>query len=374
MTVVGVTGAEGFFGWHLRCRLHALHPEFEIRAATRGTFSTDGAMDCFVSGCDAIVHLAGVNRGDEDTVAKANPAIAQALVAALERTGAPSHVLFANSTHRSRSSAYGESKRASAEILYRWGARTGAQVTDLVFPNLFGEHGRPNYNSAVATFCYELSNRAASTVNPDGVTELMHVQDAAQVIIENLHCETDDAVVVEGIKVTIPELYDTLSRLNRAYGGAWFPRLDSRLDLQLFNTLRSYCFPDHYPMPLEIHADERGAFYEVARGYGETQISFSTTEPEITRGNHFHLDKIERFVVLSGRALIHVRRLFQDRLHVFKVDGGQPVAIDMPTLHAHSITNIGEGKLLTAFWANDHFDSAKPDTFVEPALLEGRMS
>lgn len=371
MTVVGVTGADGFFGWHLRCRLRATHPEFHVRSATRRTFSSDEELDKFVAGCNSIVHLAGVNRGDEASVAEANLAITQALISALERTAARSHVLFANSTHRSRSSAYGDSKRVSAELLQRWASGSDGWVTDLVFPNLFGECGRPHYNSAVATFCNELSRGRTSEVNPGGVAELLHVQDAAQVIIDNLDGQADE-VEVEGIQVAIPELYDRLSGLNDSYGGARFPRLDSRLDLQLFNTLRSYCFPDHYPMPLEVHSDGRGAFFEVARGHGETQISFSTTEPGITRGNHFHLDKVERFIVLSGQALIHVRRLFHNKVEVFKVDGDNPVAIDMPTLQTHSITNVGEDKLLTAFWANDHFDPARPDTIAEPVHLEGQ--
>lgn len=374
MTTVGITGGDGFFGWHLRCRFYAVHPEFEVRLATRGTFSTDDALDRFVAGCDAIVHLAGVNRGDEDVVAEANPAIAQALVEALERTGVRSHILFANSTHRSRPGAYGRSKAAAAEILQRWGSAAGAPVTDLVFPNLFGEHGRPHYNSAVATFCHQLSRGETSDVNPEGVTELIHVQDAAQVVLEQVEHQTDGAVVVEGQKMGIPELFEILRSLSQAYGGAWFPHLDSRLDLQLFNTLRSYFFPDHYPMPLSVHADQRGAFYEVARGHGQTQISFSTTVPEVTRGEHFHVDKIERFVVLSGRALIRVRRLFHERVHAFKVDGDEPVAIDMPTFHTHNITNIGDGKLLTAFWANDHFDPAEPDTYLEPVSLESHVS
>lgn len=374
MTTVGVTGADGFFGWHLRCRLYAMHPELEVRPATRATFSTDDALDRFVAGCDAIVHLAGVNRGDEDAVARANPAIAQSLVAALERTKTKAHLIFANSTHRSRRSAYGTSKLAAAEIFRSWSTGAGAPFTDLVFPNVFGEHGRPYYNSAVATFCHELAKGEMSNVNPDGVTELIHVQSAAQVVLENLEDPTDDAVVVEGTKVTIPDLYESLTRFSKEYGGAYFPRLDSGLDLQLFNTLRSYLFPDHYPMPLTVHADERGAFYEVARGHGQTQIAFSTTEPGITRGEHFHVDKIERFVVLSGRAVIHVRRLFHNRVHVFKVDGDEPVAIDMPTFHTHNITNIGEGEMLTAFWANDHFDPAQSDTYVEPVRLESHVS
>lgn len=374
MTTIGVTGAEGFFGWHLRCRLHAFRRADDVRTATRQAFRSEEDLDRFVAGCDAIVHLAGVNRGDDSQVEQANPWISHRLVDALQRTGAKPHVLYANSTHRVRNSPYGRSKKEAGEVLRRWGSKTGAAVADLVFPNLFGEHGRPYYNSAVATFCQQLSQSEASDVNPVGLTQLLHVQDAAQMMLEHLEKGTDGEVLVEGMRITVPELYGRLSGFIDGYGGARLPYLEDRLDLQLFNTLRSYLFPGRYPMVLRLHSDERGSFYEAARGYGATQISFSTTNPGITRGEHFHTEKIERFVVMSGKARIQVRRLFHDRVHTFNVDGDRPVAIDMPTWHAHNVCNVGDGELLTAFWTHDHFDPDHPDTFPEPVNFEGGVA
>lgn len=366
MSTIGVTGAFGFFGWHLRCRLQAMRPDTRVKAATRETFLREDALESFVSGCDAVVHLAGANRGNEAEIEQTNPTLAQALTSACSRSGATPHLLFPNSTHRNRDTAYGRSKAASAEILRQWAAGAGAPLTDLVFPNLFGEHGRPHYNSAVATFCHELSREEVSRVNPEGLTELLHVQDAAASVLEHIEKRTDGEVIVEGTKLAVPHLYEKLQQFSQGYSGPWFPPIETSLDLQLFNTLRSYLFPGIYPVPLKVHTDQRGAFYEIARGHGQTQASFSTTEPAVTRGEHFHTNRVERFVVLSGQARIEVRQLFHDKIHVFEVDGSTPVAIDMPTLHAHNLTNTGDRTLLTAFWTNDHFDPTRPDTYPEP--------
>lgn len=366
MKAVGITGAQGFFGWHLRCRLHALRPDLPVALADRATFADPQQLDRFVSECFAVVHLAGANRGDDDEVHNTNVGLAEQLVEALERTGRRQiSVVFADTTHRNRVSAYGRAKRRAATLLGEWVREADGTFADLVFPNLFGECGRPYYNSAVATFCHQLSRGEPSQVNRQGTTELLHVQNAAARVLEALDERTDDEVRVEGIKLSVGDLYDRLAGLARDYGGQHFPRLESRLDLQLFNTLRSYLFPTRYPMKLTAHEDLRGRFFEVARGHGQTQVSFSTTKPGITRGDHYHLDKVERFVVISGEATIKLRRLFDEEVLAFHVSGAEPAAVDMPTLYAHNITNTGSGDLLTAFWTNDHFDPDAPETYPE---------
>lgn len=364
MTRLVVTGGGGFLGWHLRCRLRALRPTAEVVVVDRA--SLDGsALDEAVAHSDAVVHLAAANRGPEHDVAVTNRSLATKLVAALRRTGCKPTVVYSDTTHRGLASAYGQAKRWAGEHLQRWGASVGAPVTILELPNLFGEHGRPFYNSAVATFCHQLVVGEPSNVNPEGRTELLHAQDAAQAILDAVDSAAAGLVRVPGVEITIPDLYARLATIRHTYGGATFPPLPTNLDRQLFNTLRSYLFPDAYPMPLAIHGDDRGEFWEIVRGHGEGQTSMSATRPGVTRGEHFHLDKIERFAVVRGRATIQLRRLLEDLVHTFEVDGANPTAVDLPTLHTHNITNVGDDDLITLLWANDHFDPLAPDTYPE---------
>lgn len=368
-----VTGATGFFGWHLRCRMHAQFGGEEARALSREAFEDDGALSAALKGAEAVIHLAGSNRGAPEYVYASNVAMAERLVAALDEVGGSPHVVYADSRHRDGTTPYGTSKRCAALMLEAWAERAGAVCTDLVLPNLFGEHSRPDYNSAIATFVRDLAEGRPSDVNPDGSTELLHVQAAAALVMNVLSNGRSGRIDVAGVPVSVPSVYERLQRLHAGYTGALLPELNDRLDLELFNTLRSAMFPAAYPMSLEPHTDRRGVFVELVRGYGDTQTSFSTTKPGITRGGHYHFDKVERFVVLEGVGLIRLRRLLTTEVVEFRVSSDHPVAVDMPTLHTHDITNVGEGQMLTAFWANDHFDPMAPDTYVEP-VLEAELS
>jgi len=365
---IAITGAGGFFGWHLLCRLHALSPGADVRAVDRTDFDDDVTLGSALDGVEAVVHLAGANRGSDDDVYDTNVGLAHRLVAALDDAGGRPRVVYANTVQSGRETPYGRSKSEAGEILARWGRFSGGLVSDLRFPNLFGECGRPNYNSAVATFCYDLARGQSSDVNPDGHIELFHVQDACAAVLDAIASPSSRGQRIVGESLSIPNVYGRLRRLGEAYLSTQLPVLSDRLDLRLFNALRTAMFPDSYPMPLEVHRDWRGSFFELVRGHGETQTSFSTTGPGVTRGDHFHLDKIERFVAVSGSGLIRVRRLFSDRVVEYQVSGDSPVAVDMPPLHAHSITNVGDDDLLTVFWANDHFDPAAPDTYPEPVV------
>lgn len=362
---VAITGSDGFLGWHLRCRLRALLPDLDVHPLGRDEFVDDESLERSLEGVDAVVHLAGANRGSDDDVYSTNTGLADRLALALAESSSKPHVVYANTIHAEQDTAYGRSKLEAAQILSTWGKEAGAVVTDLRLPNLFGECGKPNYNSAVATFCHELAAGSSSQVNPEGRTELLHAQEASATIIEELQTPTGGSHRVEGRKDSIPEVYRRLQRLARDYGGAFMPSLSDRFDLLLFNALRTAMFPAAYPLPLDDHRDSRGNFVEIARGHGQTQTSFSTTAPGISRGEHYHLEKIERFVVLHGTADIELRRLFSDEVVTIAVTGDQPVAVDMPPLHVHNIRNTGTDDLLTTFWANDHFDVASPDTYPE---------
>ena len=171
------------------------------------------------------------------------------------------------------------------------------------------------------------------------------------------------------------ELADLLTAQSRQYFGALeIPPLQAALDLALFNCLRSAAFPQAYPIPLELRSDARGSLFEAVRSHRAGQTFFSTTHPGVTRGNHFHFGKVERFLVVGGQARISIRRLFDDQVHAFEVRGDQPVYIDMPTLHTHEITNVGDGELLTLFWAHEFFDPQRPDTYFEPVSLDAPVA
>lgn len=366
---IALTGADGFVGWHLRCRLKAMHPGVGVRLIERGAFRSDSDLRRALAGVGALVHLAGANRGSDDDVRRTNTELADKLVQALDQLGERPRVAFANSTQADRPTGYGTSKRDAGETLQAWGRRNGAAVADLLLPNLFGECGRPHYNSVVATFCAELAAGRPSTVDSHATIKLLPVQEACALLLDSVDNGADGfdgARRVQGQALSVSEVYDRLRRLHSSYGAAELPELQDRLDLLLFNALRTAMYPEHYPMPLTTFRDARGVFAEIARGSGQTQTSFSTTAPGHTRGEHFHFEKVERFAVVSGNAVIKVRKLFSRAVASFAATGGLPVVVDMPPLHAHSITNVGTGPLVTVFWSNDHFDASAADTYAEP--------
>lgn len=361
---IGITGAEGLLGFHLRARLQALGGH-EVRLANRATFATGASLDAFVSGLDALAHFAGMNRGDEHEVEAVNTGLAEALVAAMSRTRSAPTVVFSNSTHVDRDTGYGRGKRRAAEVLGAWAAGCGASFTDLVLPHVFGEFGKPFANSVVSTFCWQLANGETPEIHVDGQLELVHAQAVAERSLSAMQARENGRARMAGEPIKVSELLERLNALQAQYGSQIMPALSDPLTLRLFNTLRSYLFPKHYPVPLRLHTDNRGSLFEAVKTYQGGQAFLSTTRPGITRGNHFHLRKVERFLVVSGDAEICLRKLFSDEIVRFRVGGGAPCYIDMPTFHTHSITNVGATEVVTLFWANEIFDPADPDTYAE---------
>jgi len=362
---IGITGSNGLIAWHLRCYL-ATVKDVEVVCADRATFADHVALLDFVSRCDVIVHLAGANRGDEAEVVAINVGLADALVSACQERGVTPYVIYSNSTHIYRGTPYGHSKRAAAERLRGWADLSGAQFTNLILPNVFGEHGRPFYNSVIATFCHQLVNNQTPEIKVDATFEYVHCHEISLRVAELLDAPVDGDVEMSGRPISVTTLLEKLKVFQRRYRDEGvIPRLDDTFELALFNTYRSYLYPAHYPVGLKLHTDPRGSLFEAVKTDREGQAFVSTTCPGITRGNHFHFHKIERFLVLSGRASIRLRRVLTDEILTFDVSGDTPCYIDMPTLHTHSITNTGDSDLITMFWSGDIFDPTKPDTFAE---------
>jgi len=371
---VAITGGAGFLGWHLRCAIRTRGwPEPVV--VEHACFDDPARLRDALAGVEVVVHLAGVNRGPEAEVEAGNPRLARLLVEALQATAAGRnrlHLLFSNSTHGRDPSVpaasltpYGRSKREANAILGEWAATTGARYTDIRFPHLFGEHGRPFYNSAVATFCHQLATGDTPKIIVDSEVELLHAQSACDLMLEAIEAGTGGPLSPQGLRMPVSEALARLQAMHATYADGTLPRFDTAFDLDLFNTLRSYRFPLHYPGRIALRSDARGHLFEAVKTGHGGQCFASTTHPGVVRGNHFHRRKVERFLVAAGEATIRVRRMFTADAHAFEVRGDAPVYIDMPTLHTHDIRNTGQGELFTLFWSHEIFDPAAPDTYPE---------
>ncbi|MFY1620569.1 NAD-dependent epimerase/dehydratase family protein [Micromonospora sp. WMMD736] len=362
MLRLAVTGAGGFLGWHVRVLLRALNWPAPV-VLTRADLTEPDAVAAKVSGVDRVLHLAGVNRGEPADVAAGNVQLAAQLADGLKRCATPpARVIYANSVQAGNGTPYGDAKATGARVL----AATGIEVDDVLLPNLYGEHGRPYYNSAVATFCRVLAEGGRPEVHADRELSLVHVTDAAARLIGVPAGGSWDPAMPP-VKIGVQALASLLTGMAATYRTGEFPSLVSRHDVRLFNTYRSHCFPAHYPISLPRRADARGELVETVKAHGGAGQTFcSTTRPGITRGEHFHLAKVERFVVLRGSAEISLRRVDDTEVLRFPVSGAEPVLVDMPTMWVHKLVNTGPDDLVTMFWTNELFDPDRPDTWPEP--------
>lgn len=361
---VGVTGAYGLLGFHLSVFLKTL-PDVQLHRGGREIFLSPDALKDFVSGCDVIVHLAGMNRGDEQEVAATNVQLTRDLIEACRISDIQPHILFSSSTHIYKDTLYGRSKKECAELLQSWADETGGRFTNLVLPNVFGEGGKPFYNSVLSTFCHQIANGETPVVHQDAQLEQIHAQEVSRIIWKHIQEGITDEVRVQGRPITVTELLAKLKQFQELYSHNIFPNVDDAFDRDLFNTFRSYLYPQHYPVALTLHTDNRGSLFEAVKAHNGGQSFLSTTKPGITRGNHFHTRKIERFLVVNGEAEICLRKIFTDEVQVFKVSGEQPSYVDIPTMHTHNITNTGNQELVTLFWTHEFFDPQNSDTYME---------
>ena len=359
---VAITGARGFLGWHLSCRLAATRGVDPVRLG-REELADLPRLRALLSEVETVIHVAGVNRPGlyeaPESVEQANVDIAERLAEGLD--GRAVHVVYAGSVHVERDSPYGRGKRRAGEIL----AGLRGTFAEVVLPNLFGEHGRPSYNSFVATFAHEVSAGRNAVVEHDATVPLLHAQDAAEVLLVAAESRGDHQVRPPGEAHRVGEVLDRLRGFHVLYAGRGeLPDLAEAFDRDLFNTYRACLFPYAYPIHPTVHADQRGTLVETVRSHGGTGQSFvSSTVPGARRGDHYHLRKIERFMVVRGEAEIALRRLYDDKVVRFRVSGDLPGFVDMPTMWTHNITNIGDEDVTTVFWADQLLDPADPDQY-----------
>lgn len=359
---VAVTGAGGFLGLHVRGAL--LEQGAEVVPVALGDRFDERAALAAIDGADAVLHLAGVHRAPDDDVRDGNRMLATQLTRMLlDAPTPPRTVAYASTSQVGNGSVYGAAKEQAGVMVRAAADAVGARFVDHRLPNLFGEHGRPFTNSVTATFCHLLATGGHPEVHDDRELDLLHAQDAADLLLG----DADAALRVHRERVT--GLLGRLERIAAAYELGEVPDIAERLDRDLFNTYRSHLVARRPTIPLARRADERGAFVELLRARGGSgQASISTTAPGVTRGDHFHRRKFERFTVVAGRAVIRLRRIHTTDVVEIPVDGDEPVAVDMPTLWSHSIENVGDGPLHTSFWTDDLFDPARPDTIPERVL------
>lgn len=355
---VVVTGADGFLGWHLRLRMRALS-DYEVVPVAQPDWSS---LPELVATADAVIQLAGVNRAPDAELIDANARLAHELTAAVLSSERTKTVVYANSIQAGNGTPYGTGKARAAEIFEQ--ALHERDFIDVRLPNLFGEHGQPHYNSFVANFVHAV----VAGENPEVLDKeiaLLHVQTAAQILSDALGLASG-VLTPAGTPTSVAAVLGILQRQYGAYRSGDIPRLDSAFEAALFNTLRAAMFPARYPITLQKRTDNRGSLTEVVRAHGsEGQTFVSFTHPGITRGQHFHLRKFERFVVVKGQAEIALRKVLTEETVRFHVSGEDPAIVDMPTGWAHSITNTGAGELTTMFWTNEIFDPNDTDTYPE---------
>lgn len=369
MQTIGIIGSNGFLGWHLRCLL-SVQEGIEILCCTKDNFSSDSFLRTFVKQCDAIVHLGGVNRGTDEELLE-NVFIAERLVEALKNEDVTPHVLYSSSTHIARETVYGKAKRLAGDLIDNWANRSSGNFTNVIFPNLYGECGKPFYNSVVATFCHQIAAGDKPRIEQDAELEILHASDASRYLFNAIQNKDYGVRKPEGHVITVSELLETIITLDSSYKLGVVPELHCPFIQKLFNTYRSYWYPTKYPVFVQEHSDNRGSLFEGVKTKHGGQAFLSSTKPSITRGNHFHFAKFERFLVVQGNAIIRLRKLFSDEVIEFTVSGDAHCYIDIPTLHTHNITNVGNSELLTFFWSNEIFDPENPDTYPDTVTDEG---
>jgi UDP-2-acetamido-2,6-beta-L-arabino-hexul-4-ose reductase len=388
MIKIGITGQAGFVGTHLFNTL-GLSPDKFIRVPFEDSyFNNQSKLEEFVRSCDAIVHLAAMNRhNDPEVIYNTNIGLVKQLIAACEATKSTPHILFSSSTQEERDNLYGKSKKVGRELFGQWARKNNAHFTGLVIPNVFGPFGQPYYNSVVATFCHQLTHNETPKIDVDVEVKLIYVSELVAIMVDKIvrtkmtqvkQIPTDKISENQSNQrhqLSIPHTATTkvselLNKLE-TYKSNYFekgetPNLDTPFDRNLWNTF--LCYLDHesfFPFRLKLSTDNRGSFVETVKLNSGGQVSFSTTVPGITRGNHFHTRKAERFAVIKGKATIELRRIGTDKVMTFELDGSQPSFVDMPIWHTHNITNVGDEELYTIFWINEQFNSEDSDTYFE---------
>jgi len=361
-----VTGSKGFVGKNLCVVLHGME---SVQLFQYESDNTPEELDVMLGEADIVFHLAGVNRPlDEAEFKTVNADLTEEICRILQRLGNKPKIVFASSIQAERDNPYGVSKRFGEQALESFAAGMGARVVVYRFKNLFGKWCRPNYNSVTATFCHNIAHGLPLTISDSNHSiELTYIDDVVSALVGEIPSAEGELGFVFGADliaypIRLGELADLIGSFRNSRRSLVLPGFDSPFVRALYATYLSYLEGEDFVYPLQVKADDRGCLAEMMKSETFGQIFVSRTKPGITRGNHYHHTKTEKFMVVEGDAVIRLRRIDGEEVIEHRVSGSEFRVVDIPPGFTHNITNIGSGELVTLFWASEIFDMNKPDT------------
>ncbi len=365
-----VTGTDGFIGKNLLARFAEMA---YIEALRFSRQNSEQELPELIAAADAIIHLAGINRPlSPEEFAIGNTGLTTTISQLLINTKRTIPVLFASSTQAALDNPYGSSKRTAEQALRQYGEQTGAAVTIYRLPNVFGKWCKPNYNSAVATFCHNIANGLPITIHdPKSPMTLVHVDDVINDFIQvllhtpNLNKQAFRAVAPE-YHTTVGELAQQIEGFRNSRNTLITSKVGTGLLRALYSTYVSYLPTTDFTYSVPKYGDQRGVFVEMLKTLDAGQFSFFTAHPGITRGGHYHHTKTEKFLVIKGKARFGFRHILTDETYALETDGDNPQIVETIPGWAHDITNIGTDEMIVMLWANEIFDRSRPDTFAHP--------
>lgn len=359
-----VTGARGFVGRNLAVRLGEMgHDVLAI-----GREADDAAWAVATQEAEAVIHLAGTNRPlDPAEFETGNVGLTQRLRDLLAEAGSSAPIVYASSIQAASDHPYGRSKAAAEQVLLNHAQTTGAPVAVFRLPNVFGKWARPDYNSAVATFCHRIAHGEPIEIHdPAAPLRLVYVDDVVESFLPLLDggFATGQKEVVPVYETTISEVADLIRSFPSSRETMVTPRVGTGLVRALYSTYLSYLPIDAFHYNVPIHVDLRGRFVEMLKTPDSGQFSYFTAGPGITRGDHYHHSKVEKFLVISGKARFRFRQIQTGETHEIVVDGSEGRIVETIPGWTHNITNVGEGEMVVMLWANEIFNRARPDTIA----------
>lgn len=376
-----VTGAKGFVGRNLVSQLHNIQSgkarNYRIVGEELTVFEYDvdsdpAELDVYCRQANFVFNLAGVNRPkDNSDFMKGNFGFASTLLDTLKKHNNTCPVMISSSTQAALDNPYGESKRAGEQLLFDYAKETGAKVLVYRFPNVFGKWCRPNYNSAVATFCNNIAHDLPITVNdPSVMMNLVYIDDVVDELIAalrgNEHRKGDYCEVPVVHTITLGGIVELIYSFKEMPVNLGVPNLEDAFAKKLYSTYLSYLPKEKFAYPLKMNVDERGSFTEIIRTASCGQFSVNVSKPGITKGQHWHHTKNEKFVVVSGHGLIQLRKIGTEEVIEFKVSGDKMEVVEMIPGYTHNIINLSETEdLVTFMWCNECFNPERPDTYFE---------
>lgn len=369
MKTILITGSEGFIGKNLRV---SLQPRKDIRLLSFDVQSdSTGALEELLDQADFVFHLAGINRPKNPEEFKSgNTGLTERICLHLTQTGKKVPIAISSSTQAALDNPYGESKRGAEEAVFAYSQETGALAHVFRLPNVFGKWCRPNYNSGVATFCHNIANGLPIQVNdPNVAMNLVYIDDVVSALIDLLDGVTlndSQFCTVEPVyTIRLGEIVELITSFKASRDQRNIPNLANSFTKKLYSTYLSYLPTDRFSYPLTMHTDERGSFTEFIKTSDRGQVSVNISKPGITKGNHWHHTKNEKFLVVSGEGIIRFRKIGSDNIIEYRVSAEKLEVVDIPVGYTHNISNTGNTDLVTVMWCNEQYNPDNPDTYFE---------